>query len=558
MTMINTNVSALRAQAASGTANKDLTTTMERLSTGRRINSAKDDAAGLAISQRMTANIRGANVAIRNANDGISMAQTAEGALGEVTNILQRVRELAVQSASGTLSADDRVSLQSETDLLLEEVNNIAKTTNFNGLKLLDGSASDVKLQTGINASDTISVSSGDVRTNSLGLTAGGQAGQLVTGRVDAGTVTAGDVTFNGVDALAEDVTLTADDAAKDLAAAINANTAKTGITATASNNVTSAKFDADSTFAAGDLTINDTAIAASGSVEELVSNINRADTGVTASLNSDNTVTLSNSDGSDIEIASTASTDSAKFTSATNQGYLSLQSADGKDIQVDVKQATAGTYTAGEIQTAQQFGLNLSADGVSFTGSSDQSAATGTLAAGQLTLNGEDIVGAYTTGAELVTLINNSSDTTGVQASLDADNRLKLVSTDGSAVRIEGSAAGTYGFSDQGGTDKFSSKLDISSQSAASDALGRIDKALNSVSETRGNLGAVQNRLESTVNNLTNTSTNLSSARSRIEDADFAAETTKLAKSQILQQAAQAMLAQANQSQQGVLSLLR
>jgi len=178
MTVINTNISALRAQSGSAAAESSLSKSMERLSTGKRINSAKDDAAGLAISQRMTANIRGMAVAIRNANDGISMAQTAEGALGEVTNILQRVRELTVQSANGTFSAGNRASLQAETDQLLAEINNIAKTANFNGLKLLDGSIKDLKLQTGVNAGDSVGISMANVSTNSLGLTSGGAPGR--------------------------------------------------------------------------------------------------------------------------------------------------------------------------------------------------------------------------------------------------------------------------------------------------------------------------------------------------------------------------------------------
>ncbi|MBV7257005.1 flagellin protein FlaA [Pacificimonas sp. WHA3] len=552
MSMINTNVNALRAQSAGSMASKDLGTTMERLSTGKRINSAKDDAAGLAISQRMTSNIRGTAVAIRNANDGISLAQTAEGSLNEVTNMLQRVRELAVQSANGTLSGSNRTSLQSETDQLLAEINNIAKTANFNGLNLLDGSVKNLSLQTGVNASDKVSVSLVEVNTNSLGLTAGGRDGQTISGRVgDLSSIASGDVTINGASAVATDfasgITV---DTAKVLAEAINANSAQTGVTATASNNVTSAKPTAE-TFAAGDLVINDVAIAASANVNELVSNINRADTGVLATLNKDGTITLANSGGKDIKIASTNADDG--FTSATNTGFVSLQSNDGKDIKI-----------GGTTADINNFGFNASTDGVSFTGADvTQNVA---LNAGDVIINGisigaalADNTNAATQAGLYIDAINAETDRTGVKAvASDSGDGVSLVSTTGGAVRVEGPGLSKVGLVAQGGSDKFTTKLDISSQEAATSALSVIDAALESVTTSRGELGSVQNRLESTVNNLTNTTNNLSAARSRIEDADFAAETTQLAKSQILTQAAQAMLAQANQSQQGVLSLLR
>ncbi len=166
MTVIGTNTAALRAGNASTAANKMLDTAMERLSTGKRINSAKDDAAGLAIASTMTASIRGMNQAIRNANDGISMAQTAEGALGEVTNMLQRIRELAVQSSSGTYSDDDRTNLQTEVTALTTQITNILTNTTFNGVALFDGSAGDsgdVTIQTGSTSADTVTVSFADI-----------------------------------------------------------------------------------------------------------------------------------------------------------------------------------------------------------------------------------------------------------------------------------------------------------------------------------------------------------------------------------------------------------
>ena len=545
MTVINTNISALRAQSGAAMAESSLSKAMERLSTGKRINSAKDDAAGLAISQRMTANIRGMAVAIRNSNDGISMAQTAEGALGEVTNILQRIRELTVQSANGTFSAQDRSSLQAETNQLLAEVNNISKTANFNGLKLLDGSVTDLKLQTGVNAGDQVGISMVNVSSNALGLTSGGAPGQITTGRVGAVSgLAVGDVTFNGVNALGSVPTA---DTAEALAAAINENSDKTGVKATASNNVTSAKITAEE-FAVGDITIGGVSVGAAASVEELVANINRNDFGVTATLNSDKTITLSNTTGEAITVGGTAA---GGFTAGTYQGFVSLQSNDGSDIKVVGTNSTAATAIA----DVQLMGLNVASDGVSFSGGAVSGAA---LAADALVINGVKIgASATASAADKATAINAASDNTGVKATVSGTS-IVLTSVDGSGVRVEGAGAAAIGFVAQGGSANMTSTLDISSQEAAVAALTVLDKAIDSIVSSRGDLGALQNRLESTVSNLTTTSTNLTEARSRIEDADFSAESTNLARSQVLSQAATAMLAQANQTQQNVLSLLR
>lgn len=545
MTVINTNTSALRAQNGGAVAESALAKAMERLSTGKRINSAKDDAAGLAISQRMTSNIRGMAVAIRNSNDGISMAQTAEGALGEVTNILQRIRELTVQSANGTFSAGDRSSLQAETDQLVAEINNIAKTANFNGLKLLDGSVTNLKLQTGVNAGDSVGITMANVSSNSLGLTSGGAPGQITTGRVGAVSgLAVGDVTFNGVNALGSVPTA---DTAEALAAAINENSDKTGVKATASNNVTSAKITAES-FAVGDITIGGVSVGAAASVEELVSNINRNDFGVTATLNADKTITLSNTDGAAIVVGGTAA---GGFTAGTYQGFVSLQSSDGSDIKVVGTNTTPATAIA-DVQT---MGLNEAADGVSFAGGAVSGSV---LAADALVINGVEIgASATASAADKAAAINALSDNTGVAATVSGTS-IVLTSTDGSGIRVEGAGAADIGFVAQGGSAYMTSSLDISSQEAAVAALGVLDEAIDSVASSRGDLGALQNRLESTVSNLTTTSTNLTEARSRIEDADFSAESTALARAQVLSQAATAMLAQANQTQQNVLSLLR
>ena len=190
MTVIGTNVAAMRAQSASQSASMQLQQSMERLSSGKRINSAKDDAAGLAIATKMTAQIRGLNAAARNANDGVSLAQTAEGALGQISNIVQRIRELAVQSANGTVTNTDRLGLDNESRALLDQIDTIAGTTNFNGVALLDGSAATVSIQTGINATDTVGISLVDSRSTTLNIGKAAAQGTAGTSEIDLANAT--------------------------------------------------------------------------------------------------------------------------------------------------------------------------------------------------------------------------------------------------------------------------------------------------------------------------------------------------------------------------------
>jgi flagellin len=211
MSVINTNVKALAAQASMSSVEKKMQASMERLSTGLRINSAKDDAAGLAITNRMTAQIRGYAVAIRNSNDGISMTQTAEGALGQVTDMLQRMRELSVQAVNGAMSPADRASLQLEVDQMKAEINNVATKTNHNNIKLLDGSAGKITLQTGVNSGDTMDIGFGSVKTKDIGeggkpslSSVGAKFSTAATSSVNpatglSGAIYNGDLVINGV-----------------------------------------------------------------------------------------------------------------------------------------------------------------------------------------------------------------------------------------------------------------------------------------------------------------------------------------------------------------------
>jgi len=386
MQVINTNVASLNAQRNLSTSGAQLATSLQRLSSGLRINSAKDDAAGLAISERFSSQVRGLNVATRNANDGISLAQTAEGALSEVGNNLQRIRELAVQASNGTNNQTDRDALNAEVTQLKAEIQRVAEQTSFNGTKLLDGSFSAVAFQVGANAGETITVSSiANAQTGALG-----GAYTRATGNVNA--------------------------------------TALTGFA---------------------------TAIAAGG---------------------------------------------------------VTLQSGTGPAVDIGAIGAAA---------------------------------------------NAQERAG------QLVEAINRVSAQSGVGASYDATTG-DITLTSNAAITVAGTAPAIVssgfaaGVASTTTTTTGIGALNVSSFTNAQNAIGQVDNALTSVNSSRAELGAIQNRFSSVVQNLQTASESLSASRSRIRDADYAKETAELTRGQILQQAGTAMLAQANQLPQNVLSLLR
>jgi flagellin len=382
--VINTNIASLNAQRNLNMSQNSLNTSLQRLSSGLRINSAKDDAAGLAIANRFTAQINGMDQAGRNASDGISLSQTAEGALGEITNNLQRIRQLAVQSRNATNSASDRAALNTEAQQLKQEIDRVASTTAFNGVKLLDGSFSAQAFQVGANVGETITISS---LTNAGSSALGTSSVAQVTGAAATtfGAITAGDLTINGVSVGAIGANTNAADRASAIMTAVNSYSSQTGVYATI----------------------------------------------------------LSSSPGQVV---------------LTNSGSV--------PATPNVVVGLAGTATAA---------------------------------------------------------------TTGLTAATTT------------AVASTGFAA-----------------LDISSAAGADTAMTQMDAALQAVNTGRATLGALQNRFSSVVANLQTASENLSASRSRIQDADFAAETANLTRSQILQQAGTAMLAQANSLPQTVLTLLK
>jgi flagellin len=483
MAVINTNVASLNSQRQLHSSNSTLESSLRRLSSGLRINSAKDDAAGLAIASRMSAQVRGLNQAVRNANDAISLSQTAEGALGESSNILRRIRDLSVQSANDTNSASDRSALQQEVSQLQQELNRIATETEFNGKKLLDGSFVAQQFQVGANANQSIAINMSSAKANSIGnqaLTTTGTASAAVAGNATMptlNTVAAQTLTISG-SVGSDTVSVLVNSTAKAAADAINQKAATTGVNATARTTATL------SAVATGNLTFNLHGQNA---------------TAATIAVN-----VTSASDLNGLADAINAKSAQTGITAVSRGATVDLVSAEGYDIAI-------GDFSDG---------------------------ATGTM-------------GVTGGSGALATLTSGSTDSTRLAG------RVSFSSSD--AYTVSTGAAGTL-FTTAANSSTLSdvAAVNIGSQSGANAAISVVDGALGFINGLRAKLGAVQNRVESTVSNLSATAENLTAARSRIEDADFAKETAELARSQVLQQAGMAMLAQANALPQNVLSLLR
>ncbi|MBS0507570.1 MAG: flagellin, partial [Proteobacteria bacterium] len=452
---------------------------IQRLSSGLRINSAKDDAAGLAISERFTSQIRGLNQAVRNANDGISLAQTAEGALKSTGDILQRVRELSVQSANATNSAGDRKAIQAEVGQLLSEMDRISQTTEFNGQKLLDGSFGSATFQVGANANQTITATTGNFRTTTYGAQLKASANTVVAGTAVPATAGA-TVVVNGLQS--KSLNVDAADTAAKIAAAVNGAAETTGVTASARN-------------------ISEFKITTAGAVSLDIKGDNTT-TAATISFSAKSTTDLAEGVKAFNDVSSQTGI-TAKLNS-TSDGIILTNDA-GADIQLTNKSAVAVASLAGQDATAST---------LTFTAAQSMVVATGT-AVSRGTVEFSSDKGFSLGGTSAYVAAGNSS--------LNAVNQ-----------------------------------IDVSTVEGSTKALKIIDSALASVNSQRASFGALQSRFETTVNNLQTSGENMSASRSRIQDADFASETANLSRSQILQQAGTAMVAQANQLPQGVLSLLR
>ena len=460
---VNTNVASINAQRNLSKSSDALGTSMQRLSSGMKINSAKDDAAGLQIANRLSSQINGLGVAQRNANDGISMSQTAEGAMQESSNILQRMRDLSLQSANGSNDANARAALQKEVGALQQELTRIAETTKFGGTSLLDGSFGTKQFQVGSNANETINVTLRDVSADALGANEIDGAGTVFGIAAAAGTlaaneaITAGTLNINGVD-----VALGANDGADGAAAKINA--AATGVVAEARLNVVIAGID-----------------------------------------NTDNATINIGDDSYDLgEFGG----DMARLADAmVADGYDAVHDSDAANITLNatgvggIESIAAGTPTG-----------NLTFDGVA-------AAAADTSKTSEINLSSPNKIGISNDGTA-----DEGELFSGATSTLSAVEDIDISGTDGSN---------------------------------AQDAIQTIDAALAQIDAQRADLGAVQNRFGFTIANLSNVSENVSASKSRIEDTDYAAETAKLTKNQIMQQAGTTILAQSNQLPQAALSLL-
>ncbi len=424
MNSINTNLSALTAQKNMKLQNDELNQAMTRLSSGLRINSAADDAAGSAIASKMEAQVRSLDVAIRNSYDAISMTQTAEGALGEMENILQRVRELSVQASNSTLSDNDRGQIQAEVDALIAEVDNIASKTHFNNVKLLDGSNAQVTFQIGIKDTDSLTVSLEKSDSTALGLAGSKGVTKLTSERVNkldlsSTQIAAADIKINGFDAFTgdfgADFTNSTFNTAGAYADAINNNTGVHGAEADAFNSLSSravGTFDMDGTIA-----INGNTVKNSSSYFDLVNNINAAVSGVVAALNADNSITLTNTDGDDIVIADGGGTAaSVGFTVGTYTGFVSLENLDGSAVTIEAGSATNG-YTSGTGTIADVAALGFNE--FSVAGVLETNTVSGTkVVANEIKINevliGESVSG---TAAHVAAAINAKTDEHGVTA---------------------------------------------------------------------------------------------------------------------------------------------
>ena len=523
----------------------------------------------------MTSNIRGLSAAIRNANDGISLTQTAEGGLSSIGDNLQRIRELAVQSANTGNNDTDRGALNTEARQLVSEIDRIANNITFNGIKLLDGSFQNQSLQVGSgnDVNDRISISIGSAKVSALGIGSNSSYSKVlgVGGVVPTGVLTEGSLSINNAQigaSVSDGVSYrNADGSAIAKASAINAASGLTGVTATVGkttlNSVPISNYGAT---AAGAVMINGVDI---GAIGVATGSVDRG-TQVAAAINSK------------------ASQTGVTATADTSTGIVSLTAADGRNV-------TISSTTDGGNKTG------LKSDYATST-----AATVGSVAAGGLVINGVSIgavastltAGTTAQAALMITAINLMTATTGVVASQDAESgiiKLTVNSGEGRGIELSGAEVANFGFTARNSTTTAAIQLstqgsngivlggstgltstgqsavgynasvlmssggvDLSTAQGSQAALTVLDKAINTVTDSRASMGAYQNRLTASVANLEITSMNLQASRSRILDTDYAKETTNLAKSQIIQQAATAMLAQANQSSQSVLALLK
>lgn len=607
--VVNTNIGSINAQRNLGVNSANFKKSLERISSGLRINRAADDAAGMAIANKLHSQVLGLDQAGRNASDGISLIQTAEGALNVVTGILNRLKELSVQSASETTTDSDREALKTEADQLVSEMSRISESTEFNGMALLDGSFSAKKFHIGASADQTISFSLSDTRARSLGAFAS-QSANIADGisaptANGVGGLSAGEFTINGTNVVA---TSDSDDQVSVLtlntgainSGALSGATGPTASLATAQVNINGTDISLSNLTASANTTAD--------FARDFASLVNAAGiTNVTARVMETSMVVLEATNGTNFQIY------------ASNSGATAYSTAIAIGSALGLGSTFAGSGTAGTVTTyngqssaiAKAASINAvkSTTGVSAVVNANAISATnaiasGTVSSGDLFINGVNIgaVTVQTNDADgaLAAAINAQSGETGVKASVSsgimtltaADGRNISITATDTVQNILDTATAFGGASYTGATtiarssmnlkstENFTiggtttdigsiaattyvtsgnlSTMDISTQSGANNAITQIDSALNTLNGARADIGAMQNRMEMVINNLQSASENQAAAESQIRDADFASETAKLTRNQILVQAGTAILAQANSSSQVALQLLQ
>ena len=641
---------------------KEITESTERLSSGKRVNNASDDPSSIGPISRLNAQILSIQEAISNGGEGKLLAQTADSGLSSINNLLARIRELAVQGGSSTLTTADRNTLQVEINAYLTEIDSLTNMIKFNTIKLLDGSSSKVSFLVGQTKDDLISIDLIKSDSTSLGLSGSSGVKEFTSGRVTSfnysTNLSASDIKINGQNALA--ATLTSDltsgnNTAAALVTAINANSNTHGATATGFNKLTSA---AKSSLSMSDtFTINTDVVSVQTSLEDLVTEINQEAGGVTATLNSDNTITLSNTTGNDIVIGGNAPTD-AGFTAGTYLGYIKLENVDGTFVKIEaMTKANGYASNSGNIDDLARFGFNevdsstvIRSDLVSTNaltashnikindvaiGTSDSASAAAkaiainavssstnvtasgdnlvtldlnfseaSSAASNISINGNAInFSSVTNASDTITVINNASigdivasanssgevqlksasgadiiiahagtpgvfidghvDATGatisVGSSVTFKGQILLTHTAGDVIKISGDDVGELGFQAQASSSASTpgSIISVSSSSNANAALTSIDTAIDTIANTRAKFGASENAIDHRLNFLLDAKNISSSRLSKIQDADFALETARLTKAQIMSKAASSMLAQANASSEVFLRLI-
>ena len=538
--VINTNVASLTAQKNLTNAGLSLNTSLQRLSSGLRINSAADDAAGLAISERFTTQINGLNQASQNANDGISLSQTAGGALQEVTNNLQRIRQLAVQAANSTNSASDRQALNQEVQQRIAEINRIATQTSFNNQNVLDGSFGNATFQVGANVGQTISIGlNTSVKTGSIGAFVSQAGGATQTVTASAAALTSGTYTLNA--------------------------TTYAGVQNATVTGATNTVFDGSNTYQINGTTLQASSAYANASVAGQTSDSAYAKA---AAINASGVAGVTASANTSLTFASSVALGAGNFLK------IAQDAAGGANQDYQLKINGVVAFDSGSV-TGASTTITVAAAVAQINGVSSQTGVVaGTDVNGSLTLTAEDgrnvnvtetYSGTNGTGGTTSAVTSVFSGVAGAAAdtaiagtkSISYSGQVNLASS--SNITLSAGAESSLGFATTGLTTSSSlAAQNVLTVAGANSTINSVDSALTAVDSLAGTFGAIQNRFQSTINSLSAATTNLSAARSRIQDADFAAETSNLTRAQILQQAGTSILAQANAVPQGVLKLLQ